>query len=135
MVEKVPDWFPDGSIRRHYGSRIPTLLHRLQLPQSVRPLDRVPRRPLLLPLQRFLPENLQETQSSNPERQSQRCFQRKTPERHRLPERPIERNGQTERPIEWNGQTEWRDQGRQRVLRERDPERDGTTSEVQAAMT
>lgn len=42
------------SIRRCDGTRIPTALHRLQLPEGFRLVDRRTRAHVLLPLQQFL---------------------------------------------------------------------------------
>lgn len=55
---------PLGSIHRHCGARVPAALHRLQLPQGLCLVDRMPRRPLLLSLLRFLQAQLQERQIS-----------------------------------------------------------------------
>ena len=53
-----------GSIHRHCGARIPTALHRLQLPQGLCLVDWLSRRPLLLSLLWFLQAQLQERQVS-----------------------------------------------------------------------
>lgn len=48
-----------GSIRPDYGTRFPTAVHRLQLPESFRLVDRNARCDVLLPVQRVLPEHIQ----------------------------------------------------------------------------
>lgn len=48
-----------GTIRCHYGSRLPTLIYRLQLSKSICLVDRYACRYVLLPLQRILQIHIQ----------------------------------------------------------------------------
>lgn len=54
VVEEVPYYFTDGPVRGYHGARLPTAVHRLRLPASVRLVDRHARRHVLLPFQRLL---------------------------------------------------------------------------------
>lgn len=54
MVEEIFNHITNDSIRRCDGTRIPTALHRLQLPEGFRLVDRRTRAHVLLPLQQFL---------------------------------------------------------------------------------
>lgn len=51
-----------GPVCGHHGARVPAALHRLQLPEGVRLVDRNARRHVLLPVQRVLPEHVQSEQ-------------------------------------------------------------------------
>lgn len=48
-----------GAIRRHHGARVPAAVHRVQLPEGVRLVDRHARRHVPVPVQRILPVHVQ----------------------------------------------------------------------------
>ena len=60
MVEEIPDRPSNGSIRPGDGSRVPASFHRLQLPESVRLVDRYACLHVLLPVPRLLHRGIQE---------------------------------------------------------------------------
>lgn len=61
MVEEVFDLTANGAVLGHHGARFPTVIHRLQLPESVRLVDRHARRHVLLLIQRILQTTIHET--------------------------------------------------------------------------
>uniref|UniRef100_A0A8D8IEZ7 (northern house mosquito) hypothetical protein n=1 Tax=Culex pipiens TaxID=7175 RepID=A0A8D8IEZ7_CULPI len=66
LVEEVPHLPADGPVCGNHGARVPAALHRLQLPEGVRLVDRNARRHVLLPVQRVLPEHVQSEQGPRP---------------------------------------------------------------------
>lgn len=64
MVEEIPDRLPDAAIHRHHGPRLSVALHRMQLSEGIRLVDRFARRYVSLPVQGVLPAELpaEETQ-------------------------------------------------------------------------
>lgn len=61
MVEEVFDHAANVAVLGHHDSRFPTVIHRLQLPESVRLVDRHARRHVLLLVQRILQTTVHET--------------------------------------------------------------------------
>lgn len=57
-MEEILDRLPNDSVHRGYDPRVPTALHRLQLPEGVRLVDRSACDYVLLPIQRILPAKL-----------------------------------------------------------------------------
>lgn len=70
VVEEVLDQSADGAILGHHAARVPTAIHRLQLPEGVRLVDRHARRYVLLPVQGVLQATIHETIETNGKRTS-----------------------------------------------------------------
>lgn len=61
VVEEILDHAANAAVLGHHGARFPTVIHQLQLPKSVRLVDRHARRHVLLPIQRVLQTTVFET--------------------------------------------------------------------------
>lgn len=71
LVEEIPDRLPNDTVRRGDDPRVSTALHRLQLPEGVRLVDRSARDHVLLLVQRILPAVLPAEEEANGERREE----------------------------------------------------------------
>lgn len=123
LVEEVPDRLPDAAIHRHHGPRLPVALHRVQLSEGIRLVDRPARRYVPLPVQGVLPavlpaEEVQEARrcSDDERRRQGRSLSIKGQARERCRERHHQRR--RERLFA-------QEKGCRRLLRERRKPSDG----------
>lgn len=86
LVEKIFDRLPNDPICRGNDPRVPITLHRLQLSEGVRLVDRFTRDHVLLPVQRILstklPAKEEEETTNNHERDEKRSSAKSSNERH-----------------------------------------------------
>lgn len=96
LVEEISDRLPNAAVHCHHGPRLPVALHRVQLPEGVRLVDRPARRHVPLPVQGVLPAELsaEETQEVDDERRRQGRSSIKGQARERRGERGGERGGE-----------------------------------------
>lgn len=71
LVEEILDRLPNDTVRRGDDPRVSTALHRLQLPEGVRLVDRPSRDHVLLPVQRILPAVLPAEEETGGERREE----------------------------------------------------------------
>ena len=71
LVEEISDRLPNDTVRRGDDPRVSTALHRLQLPEGVRLVDRPSRDHVLLPVQRILPTVLPAEEETSDERREE----------------------------------------------------------------
>lgn len=85
-MEKIFDRLPNDPICRGNDPRVPITLHRLQLSEGVRLVDRFTRDHVLLPVQRILstklPAKEEEETTNNHERDEKRSSAKSSNERH-----------------------------------------------------
>lgn len=114
-MEKIFDRLPNDPICRGNDPRVPITLHRLQLSEGIRLVDRLTCNYVLLPVQRILPAKLpaKEEETNDHERHEKRSSAESSNERH----------------DEWSNGQFVRKKRRGRLLRERrQPSRLGAQS-------